>query len=120
MSTFMIEITPNPTPTPDQPAVFAPSAQVAYPYDTICWHNGDNEAHFPAPLIENPTTGKVTLQEQGWFDYQIPPGGTSDTLAPGPNSPDASKDYTLNYACALHPKETGTITIKPTSAKPTS
>ena len=37
----------------------------------------------PAPLIENPTTGKVTLQEKGWFDYQIPPGGTSDTLAPG-------------------------------------
>ncbi len=103
MSTFMIQINPNPTPTPDQPAVFAPPDQPAKPYDTICWHNADDQAHYPAPIVN----GSVVTK--GWFDFQIPAGGTSDTLAPGPTSPPAQ--YVLHYACARHPKETGTITV---------
>lgn len=107
MSTQMIQITPNPTPTPGQPAVFGPQNAVAYAYDTIAWHNADTQAHYPAPVV------KGSVQEKGWFDYQIPAGGTSDTLAPGPNQTNPTADYVLYYACALHQGETGQITIKP-------
>ena len=103
MSTQMIEIIPNPTPSSGQPGAFAPQAAVSYAYDTITWHNCDSQAHWPAPGASNPT---------GWFKYQIPPGGTSDTLAPGPNSTPTAP-YTLNYVCANHPEETGTITVNP-------
>src|SRR5215216_2908217 len=109
MSTQMIQITPNPTPTPGQPAVFDPQAAVASPYDTITWHNGDEQAHYPAPIING------SVQENGWFDYQIPPGGTSDTLAPGPDPTNPTAVYVLSYACAIHPGETGQITIQPKS-----
>lgn len=103
MSTQMIEIKTNPTPTPSQPAVFDPKAAVSYAYDTITWHNGDSAAHWPAPNASNPT---------GWFQFQIPAGGTSDTLSPGPNTTPATP-YTLNYVCANHPDEKGTITVNP-------
>lgn len=108
MSTYMIQIKPNPNPTPGQPAVFVPQTQVAAPYDTITWHNGDHQAHYPAPIVSG------SVQEKGWFDYQIPPGGTSDTLAPGP-IPAGEQQYVLQYACAIHHGETGQITIKPKS-----
>ena len=103
MSTQTIEIKPNPTPTPSQPAVFSPQAAVANAGDTITWHNGDDEAHWPAPSASNPT---------GWFAYQIPAGATSDTLALGPNTT-PSQAYTLGYVCANHPDETGKITVNP-------
>jgi plastocyanin len=104
MSTQMIEIIPNPTPTPSQPAVFNPRAAVANAYDTITWHNGDTQPHQPAPNASTPN---------GWFDYQIPAGATSDTLTPGPNTTTPSAPYVLNYVCAIHPNETGQITVNP-------
>lgn len=104
MSTQMIEIKCNPTPTPSQPAVFDPQAAVSYAYDSITWHNGDSQPHHPTPNASNPTA---------WFDYQIPAGATSDTLAPGPNTTTPSAPYTLNYVCAIHPDETGQITVNP-------
>jgi plastocyanin len=108
MSTQMIQINPNPTPTQGQPAVFAPKVVTVYAYDTITWHNADTQAHQPAPSAANPT---------GWFDYQIPAGATSDTLAPGPNTADASQPYNLKYVCAIHPGETGQITVNPPQQK---
>lgn len=104
MSTQIIQINPNPTPTPGQPAVFAPKAATANAYDTITWHNADTQPHQPAPSATNPT---------GWFDYQIPAGATSDTLAPSPNSANPTQPYTLKYVCAIHPGETGQITVNP-------
>ena len=101
MSTKMIEIKPNPTPTPSQPAVFA--AATANAGDTVTWHNGDTKAHWPAPSATNKT---------GWFPFQIPAGATSDTLALGPNTI-VGQPYTLNYVCANHPSETGKITVNP-------
>ena len=68
MSTQTIEIVTNPITTPGQPAAFTPGAAVCCAYDTITWHNADSEAHWPAPDAATPT---------GWFQYQIPPGGTS-------------------------------------------
>ena len=101
MSTQMIEISPNSTPTPSQPAVFA--AATAHTGDTVTWHNDDSHAHWPAPSASNKT---------GWFPFQIPAGATSDTLALGPNNP-ANQPYTLSYVCANHPNETGKITVNP-------
>jgi plastocyanin len=107
MSTYMIEIEPIPAPTPTQTANFDPPAQGVLAYDTITWHNGDDCPHYPAPVVNGSVVPK------GWFDNQIPPGGTSDTLAPGPNTTDPTASYTLNYVCALHKDEKGTITVKP-------
>jgi len=103
MSTQTIEIIPNPTPTPTQPGMFVPQAAKANAYDTITWHNGDSVGHWPAPSASNP---------KGWFPNQIAPGDTSDTLAPGPSNPPGTP-YTLNYVCANHNDEKGTITVNP-------
>jgi hypothetical protein len=105
MSTQVIEIETNPTPTPTQPGVFVPQAATTAAYDTLSWHNADSVAHWPTPNAADPTA---------WFPYQIPPGGTSDTLAPGPSNPPGTP-YTLNYvcACANHEGEKGTITVNP-------
>jgi hypothetical protein len=181
MSTQSIQIKKNPTPTPSQPAVFAPKTVVANAGDNLTWHNADGHPHWPAPSAANPS---------GWLQYQIPSGGNSrgdvalaaNTLnvtaatnanpvvltlngpapptgtvvtmastAPdesdwskvngpfpatklGPNTCSIPVDssafgaltpavgaltltiplpYTLNYVCALHPDETGTITVNP-------
>ena len=104
MSTQMIEIITNPTPSPSQPALFDPKDAVTYAYDTLTWHNGDTQPHHPAPDAATPN---------GWFEYQIPAGATSDTLSPGPNITTPSDPYVLNYVCALHPDETGQITVNP-------
>ena len=98
-----IEIRPNPTPTTSQPAVFDPQDAVTYAYDAVSWHNSDSVAHWPAPSASKP---------KGWFSYQLAPGDTSDTLAPGPNTP-PSEPYMVNYVCANHPEEKGTITVNP-------
>lgn len=101
MSTKVIEIKPNPTPTPSQPAVFA--AATVNAGDTVTWHNGDTKAHWPSPT---PTP------KTGWFPFQIPAAATSDTLALGPNTI-VGQPYTLNYVCANHPSETGKIIVNP-------
>ena len=104
MSTQTIEIIPNPTPSSSQPAVFDPQAAVTYAYDTLTWHNGDTQPHHPAPDASTPN---------GWFEYQIPAGATSDTLSPGPNTDTPDAPYVLYYVCAIHPDETGQITVNP-------
>jgi hypothetical protein len=98
-----IEINPNPTPTPAQPAVFDPQDAVTYAYDAVIWHNSDSVAHLPAPSAANPN---------GWFSDELAPGDTSDTITPGPNTT-PSEPYTVNYVCANHPEEKGTITVYP-------
>lgn len=104
MSTQIIEIQPSSYPTSSQPAVFDPQAAVANAYDSITWHNGDTQPHWPAPSAADPT---------GWFQFQIPADATSDTLAPGPNTITPTAPYVLNYVCAIHPDETGQITVNP-------
>jgi len=104
MSTQTIEIITNPTPSPSQPGFFDPQEAVTYAYDTLTWHNGDTQPHHPAPDAATPN---------GWFEYQIPAGATSDTLSPGPNITTPSDPYVLNYVCSIHPDETGQITVNP-------
>jgi hypothetical protein len=181
MSTQSIKIQKNPTPTPSQPAVFAPKAVVANAGDNLTWHNGDGQDHWPAPSAAHPTD---------WIQFKIPPNSESrgdvalatnavsvtaatnanpvvltfSGPAPASGSPVAitytkgsdpaspwaavkgpfvatkvgsnscsipvngstfglfsaasgtltiALPYTLNYVCALHPDETGTITVNP-------
>lgn len=188
MSTISIEIRKNPSPTPSQPAVFAPGALVANAGDTVTWHNGDLQDHWPAPSAANPTgwiqfpiphdgesRGAVALAKNSFtvtaatnanavvltLNGPAPPTGTSVTMAytaptpppPPPPTPASSWaavngtfvatnvgpnscsipinsssfgpftpasgslviliPYTLNYVCAKHPAETGTITVNP-------
>jgi hypothetical protein len=68
MSTQSIKIQKNPTPTPTQPAVFAPKAAVANAGDTLTWHNADGQDHWPAPSVADKT---------GWRQFQIPPNSES-------------------------------------------
>ncbi len=172
MSTQVIQIQKNSTPTPTQPAVFDPQAAVANAGDTITFNNADSQAHWPAPSAANQT---------GFFPFEIIAGAQSGNLGLAPNviavtaaSPTnpvvfttaapapannsivqikgatgnwvkingrfpatnvtptsfsidvkgsdfgpltgtltVNATYTLNYVCALHPAETGSITVNP-------
>jgi plastocyanin len=98
MSIFKIQIKPG------NPATFDPKTQTAQVNDSIYWANGDQtQAHWPAPSASNP---------KGYMDYQIAPGGVSTQIALNPPAP-----YTLNYVCALHPGETGSIQVVGKSKK---
>ena len=92
MSIFKIEIKPG------SPAVFDPDPITVVQNDSVFWHNSDPEnAHWPAPSKAN---------QNAWLDYQIPPGSQSSQVSFNPGAP-----YTLNYVCALHDGEEGTINV---------
>ena len=96
MSTYKITIKAG------NPAVFDPNPRTAQPNDSVFWFNSDpTNAHWPAPSVSEKTA---------WFQYQIPPGASSDTVGLPPYDP--PKAYILNYVCALHPNETGQIDVK--------
>ena len=83
------------------PAVFDPNPLTAQANDGVFWFNSDpKNAHWPAPSV---------AQETAWFQYQIPPGESSDQVGLVPFVP--PKAYTLNYICALNPNETGQINV---------
>jgi plastocyanin len=69
--------------------------------DDAFWCNGDSEAHWPAPQGQPRNT---------WLRFQIP------AKLPGEDAPTSdavSFDYTGSYpyVCALHPGETGVVTV---------
>src|SRR5258708_18150148 len=76
MSTQVIQIQKNSTPTPLQPAVFDPQAAVANAGDTITFNNADSQAHWPAPSAANQT---------GFFPFEIIAGAQSGNLGLAPN-----------------------------------
>jgi hypothetical protein len=63
--------------------------------DRIVWVNNDNVAHWPVP---------------GCFGLRMDPGQTSSAYQPF--NPVTGKQ-TIQYVCALHPQEQGTLTIYP-------
>lgn len=93
--TWRINITPNPQPDPDKPAVFKfdqpPQIQVG---DQIIWSNNDSVAHYPHPNADFM-----------FMPNQIAPNSPSPAFAP-------SQSGTTTYHCCLHPGETGTIEVK--------
>ena len=89
---------------PGQPlAQFSPANRAAGVGDDIFWSNTDEkDQHWPAPSVAKKTD---------WMDNPIPiklpnqPAPTSQFLS-------FSGATTITYVCALHPEETGTITVQ--------
>src|SRR5207237_9707063 len=95
MSVYRIQINPG------NPAVFDPNPVTVQANDSVFWFNSDpTNAHWPAPSVS---------QKTAWFEYQIPPGASSDPVGLAPFVP--PKAYTVNYVCVLHPSETGQIEV---------
>jgi plastocyanin len=84
-------------------ATFKPANLQAGVGDDIFWSNSDQQsAHWPAPAKGN---------KDDWMDNPIP------KKLPGQPAPTSqyisfSGATTVTYVCALHPEETGTITVQ--------
>jgi len=107
MAETFIDIQSKTKQTATNKAQFTPSPKQAAPGDLIYWRNYDQKnAHWPMPKGG---------QKDDWMPFQISPGqdgeptvslqNVSVSLNPGQTS------LTLNYVCALHADETGSIII---------
>ncbi len=61
--------------------------------DLVFWHNGDKQAHYPIPRCEG---------------LEVQPGQTTPGYQP---IPQPAFPVTITYGCALHPAESGTLTV---------
>ena len=97
-------------------AIFDPTPKLVNFNDTVTWRNNDpTEAHWPAPV---PASGGQ-FDPSGWLPSQILAGGTNfQALTFG--SANTSVDQTIQYVCANHQNEKGTIivTSKPVPPEP--
>jgi plastocyanin len=84
-------------------AEFNPQSLTVAAGDQINWRNNTATPHWPAPKGKPKDT---------WMDYQIP------GKLPGQPAPTSQQTLTfgaamtVDYVCALHPEETGTITVQ--------
>jgi plastocyanin len=79
-----------------QPIGFDPQVRQMQAGDSAFWHNLDHDTgHQPYPI-----GGKIDT----WFAEPIPAQATSDQVRFGAAA-------TVDYSCALHPDETGTIDV---------
>ena len=84
-------------------AGFSPPKLTAGVGDDIFWSNNDEQAeHWPAPSVDKKTD---------WMDNPIPIK-LPDQPAPTSRYLSFSGATTINYVCALHPQETGTISVQ--------
>jgi plastocyanin len=84
-------------------AEFSPPNLAAGVGDDIFWSNNDEQAeHWPAPSVDKKTD---------WMDNPIPIK-LPDQPAPTSRYLSFSGATTVKYVCALHPQETGTITVQ--------
>lgn len=100
---WTININPNPGKSPGvvfDPETLGSLQQQVEPGDQIVWANNDGQAHWPG--LQN---ANGTITENYFMPNQIAPQSTSAAFTP-------ANPGTLNYACSLHPDETGTITIQ--------
>jgi plastocyanin len=87
-------------------AEFDPGTLTAAVGDLIFWSNGDEHAaHWPARIGNDGQINKTS-----WFDAEIPIK-LKDDPAPASDYVFFNKAQTVQYACALHPHETGTIIV---------
>ncbi|HVG18087.1 MAG TPA: hypothetical protein VNI02_03475 [Blastocatellia bacterium] len=106
--TCMITIDKVENCPPGQPqAAFDPQNLTTTAGTIITWCNNTSSPHWPAPKDQNGNVSKTA-----WMDAEIP-GKLFDQ--PSPTSQQGlsfSKATTVNYVCALHPEEVGTITVQ--------
>jgi plastocyanin len=81
-------------------AVFEPDPLDIAVLDQIFWTNRDSEPHWPGRVQDD-----GTIDTTFFMPNQIAPNGDSSPIF----SP--STAGTLDYACSLHPDETGTINV---------
>lgn len=82
--------------------VFTPAGQVAQS-DLVFWFNGDSQPHFPIP---------------GCGSLRVKPGAATPAYQPFPSYEIASNPVTFSYGCALHPGESGSVSVGPDPAPP--
>jgi plastocyanin len=80
---------------------FSPATLNANTSDQIFWTNNDDKPHWPG-LADG--TGKVT-NPTFFMPNQIAPNGDTSPIF------SASTGNTFQYACSLHPNETGSIKV---------
>lgn len=84
-------------------ATFDPATQPVTSLDNLFWANNDEtSAHWPAPSADAKTA---------WMPAAIP---IKLAGQPAPTSRGMAFDagtYSIQYVCALHPEETGTINV---------
>ena len=80
-------------------ARFDPPVLEAYVGDHIFWENTDTDSHWPG--LQN---RDGTIRKTFFMPNQLPPSDVSSLFVP--------TEGTFNYACSLHPGETGTIVAK--------
>ena len=73
--------------------VFTPVT--THQFDLVFWFNEDTKAHYPIP---------------GCRDLRVAPGQTSAAYQP---FPDPTLPLTITYGCAIHPAESGSLTVNP-------
>ena len=100
MSIFKIQIKAG------KPAVFSPSPQIVYVNDSVFWFNGDQEPHWPAPIVSG------NVDKTGFLPFQIAPNSSSNQVS-------FAKPQTISYVCAIpnHKGESGTIIVKSSKKK---
>ena len=74
-----------------------PTAQQS---DLVFWFNDDTQPHYPVP---------------GCTGLRVAPGATTPKYQPAPVP---TIPVTIDYTCALHPSETGQLTVNPDSTGP--
>ncbi|MFL6335480.1 MAG: hypothetical protein ACJ754_19390 [Pyrinomonadaceae bacterium] len=100
------------------PAVFDPNPQIVFVNDSVFWHNDDQQAHWPAPILPaNPpaplplSSNPTKFDQKGFIPFQIAPNTSSNQVSFG-------SAQTIHYGCTLHldknrnPLETGVIIVK--------
>ena len=98
-----IIIAPN-APGASPGATFDPNPLAAQAMDQIFWTNNDSQPHWPGRLNSDGSINKTFFMPN-----QIAPNGDVSSVF-STVVPTTSSDP-LNYACSLHPGETGSITI---------
>lgn len=79
----------------DPQVTFAPNLTVKV-NECFIWINNDVNAHWPAPSVD---------QKTAWLQQAIQPGQNSAVVSIAQSSPQ------FVYVCALHPNETGKLTV---------
>ena len=95
--------------------IFEPNTAEVTAQDNAFWQNNDSEAHKPTPLDKN-----GNMVQGVWLNYQIPPASSSSGVAffnpdktfIGSEANPQNAPYTINYVCALHTTEKGSIRVK--------
>jgi len=90
-------------------AAFTPQTITCWSGDHLTWANLTNEEHYPGVVNSDGTF-------VGFFPAPIKPGAVSTVFSPlaAVDKDNKLAPYTIQYICAMHRNEHGTIQVTPT------